>query len=194
MEGEEALHALAAELRAEDTVITAHVADPGDVAPALGMLAAAGPRAGEAPGEYALLVEMIREGYLLHYGEPRVVIGANDDLALLTGDYLYALGLERLAALGDLEAVRELSDLISLSAQIHAEVRSAGAGEALWLASVVRVAAGAVPAHEEAKADLCRGDPKAATSLWEGALEAADRCGIGEQLRRTAEAIRFQPH
>ncbi len=194
MEGEEALHALAAELRAEDTVITAHVADPGDVEPALGLLAAAGPRASEARAEYALLVEAIREGYLLHYGDPRVVVGASDDLALLAGDYLYALGLERLAALGDLEAVRELSDLISLSAQIHAEDRSSGAGEALWLASVVRVAAGAVPAHEEAKADLCRGDPNAADSLWEGALEAADRWGIGERLRRTAEAIRFQPH
>ena len=45
--------------------------------------------------------------------------GADADLRLLAGDYLYALGLERLAALGDLEAVRELSDLISLSAQVH---------------------------------------------------------------------------
>ena len=33
----------------------------------------------------------------------RVVRGAEPDLALLAGDYLYALGLERLAALGDLE-------------------------------------------------------------------------------------------
>ena len=36
------------------------------------------------------------------------------DLALLLGDQLYALGLSRLAALGDLEAVAELADLISL--------------------------------------------------------------------------------
>ncbi len=50
-----------------------------------------------------------------------MVDGADDDLALLAGDYLYARGLERLAALGDLEAVRELSDLISLVAQLHAE-------------------------------------------------------------------------
>ena len=48
-----------------------------------------------------------------------MVVGADPDLALLAGDYLYALGLERLAALGDLEAIRELSDLISLSAQLH---------------------------------------------------------------------------
>jgi hypothetical protein len=31
---------------------------------------------------------------------------ADPDLALLAGDYLYALGLERLAALADLEAIR----------------------------------------------------------------------------------------
>ena len=37
------------------------------------------------------------------------------DLALLAGDRLYALGLERLAALGDLEAVAELADVIALA-------------------------------------------------------------------------------
>ena len=107
-------------------MISPHVADPEKADPALGLLAAAGPRAAEAPGEYALLIETVREGYLLHYGRPRVVVGADADLALLAGDYLYALGLERLAALGDLEAVRELSDLISLSAQLHAEGRRRG--------------------------------------------------------------------
>ncbi len=64
---------------------------PSGADPALGLLAAAGPRAAEAPGEYALVIESIREGYLLHYGEPRVVVGADPDLALLAGDYLYAL-------------------------------------------------------------------------------------------------------
>ncbi len=43
------------------------------------------------------------------------------DLALLAGDRLYALGLERLAALGDLDAVAELADVIALCAQAHAE-------------------------------------------------------------------------
>ena len=61
------------------------------------------------------------------------------DLALLAGDHLYALGLERLAGLGDLEAVRELADLISLCAVLHAD----GAADerttrALWLAAASR--------------------------------------------------------
>ena len=110
---------LAALVRDGENVIAPHVVDS-DEEPALGALAAAGPRAAEAPEEYLLLVEAIREGYLLHYESPRVIQGADSDLRLLAGDYLYALGLERLAARGDLEAVGELADLISLAAKIHA--------------------------------------------------------------------------
>ncbi len=52
------------------------------------------------------MVEAVREGYLLPLRASRGSLdGADPDLALLAGDYLYALGLERLAALGDLEAV-----------------------------------------------------------------------------------------
>src|ERR671910_2281737 len=131
---ENALGALTERLRAEESVISPHVRDA-DAVPAFGLLVAAGPRASAAPGEYALVVESIREGYLLHYADPRVVVGADRDLALLAGDYLYARGLERLAALEDLEAVRELSDLISLSAQAHAEANGGDLAEALWLAS-----------------------------------------------------------
>jgi hypothetical protein len=58
----------------------------------------------------------------------------DDDLRLLAGDALYALGLSRLADGGDLEAVSELSDLISLTARTHAEGRGELAEE-LWLAS-----------------------------------------------------------
>ena len=140
-----ALGALAAQLRADETVISELVADSSE-RPALGAFAAAGPRALSDPASYALVVEAVREGYLLHYGEPRVVRGADPDLALLAGDYLYALGLERLAAIGDQEATRELADLISLSAQIHSEPGvDEAAAEALWLACVTAIAAGSSP-------------------------------------------------
>ncbi|HWC07888.1 MAG TPA: hypothetical protein VG458_02440 [Solirubrobacterales bacterium] len=117
---EDALHALAAQLLEEGTPISAHVVEPA-APPKLGVLAAAGPRAAAAPAEYALVVEAVREGYLLHYGEPRLLVGHDPDLALLAGDYLYALGLDRLARLGDTAAVAVLSDLISRCAQLHAE-------------------------------------------------------------------------
>ena len=120
----DALRTLASQLRSEDTVVSPHVTDPAAPA-ALGALVASGSAAAQDPAAYALVVESVREGYLLHYGEPRVIVGADPDLRLLAGDYLYALGLERLAGLGDLPAVRELSDLISLSAQLNAEAKAA---------------------------------------------------------------------
>jgi hypothetical protein len=53
------------------------------------------------------------------------------DLRLLAGDTLYALGLDRLARAGDLEAVAALSDLISACARAQAEGRPERA-ESLW--------------------------------------------------------------
>jgi hypothetical protein len=80
----------------------------------------------------AFVLETVREGYLLHYGEPRAFDGMDDDLLLLGGDSLYALGLERLAEAGDLEAVAELADLISGCAQAESEGRTT---DDLWRAS-----------------------------------------------------------
>lgn len=69
----------------------------------------------------AFVLEAVHEGHLLHYGEPRAFAGMDLDLRLLAGDALYALGLARLADVGDIEAVAELSDLITLTARAHAE-------------------------------------------------------------------------
>jgi hypothetical protein len=115
-----ALSDLADQLREEDTPIAPHVIDPAEP-PELGEMVASGPGAAAAPAEYALVIEAVREGYLLHYEEPRLLAGHDPDLALLAGDYLYALGLDRLAALGDTRAVAILSDLISDCARLHAE-------------------------------------------------------------------------
>jgi hypothetical protein len=134
--GADALGTLAAQLRAEDTPIAPHVITP-TVPAELGEIAAA---AGASRGaEYALVVEAVYEGYLLHYGTPRLLAGHDEDLALLAGDYLYALGLDRLAALGDSRAVTRLADLIADCARLHAEGRGETAA-ALW-----RRAAGEIP-------------------------------------------------
>jgi hypothetical protein len=185
---DDALTRLADELR-RDEVLGAYVTEPRE-SPVLGTLAATGPRAAEAPGEYTLLVEAIREGYLLHYGEPRLVDGADPDLRLLTGDYLYALGLERLAARGDLPAVRELADLISLCAQLYAEHENASGrlADALWLASAIAVGAGASDGHERAKEALRRGDGRA-DALLAAARTAAERAGMGGALTDAGDSI-----
>jgi hypothetical protein len=136
------LQALADQLRSEDTPISPHVIDPVEP-PELGELAAAGPGAATAPAEYALVVEAVREGYLLHYEEPRLLAGHDPDLALLTGDYLYALGLDRLAALEDNRAVAILSDLISTCACLQAEGETAPI-PGLWHVAAERIAAASV--------------------------------------------------
>jgi hypothetical protein len=121
-----------------------------------GAVAARGARAGGREDDYALLVEAIREGYLLHYGTGRVVRPLDPDLALLAGDGLYALGLARLAELGDLDAVAELADVISLAAQAHAEGDPDRAA-AVWDAGAHAVGDGPAADHEAAKA-AWRGD------------------------------------
>jgi hypothetical protein len=100
------------------------------------------PRFDAALGERLFVMESVYEGYLLHYGRPRLFDGMDDDLRLLAGDALYALGLARLAESGDLPAVAELADLISSSARAHAEGRAEGL-EALWDASAAALGSGA---------------------------------------------------
>lgn len=134
---------LAEQLRGEDTPISPHVVEPSEE-PRFGLLAAAGPRARRAPAEYALVVEAVREGYLLHYGKARLLAGYDEDLALLAGDYLYALGIERLVALGDAEAVRRLTDLISTCAQLHAEERE-GEVESIWRSTATAIGGAETP-------------------------------------------------
>jgi hypothetical protein len=86
-------------------------------------------------GSRAFVMEAVYEGFLLHYGEPRAFTGMDSDLRLLAGDALYALGLQRLADEGDLAAVAELADLISLCAQAQAEGRPELC-DRLWEASL----------------------------------------------------------
>ena len=118
------IEALVEALQAEGGTLAelaASPADRADAGSAPARVAASGPRAAGRRAEYELLLEMIYEGSLLHYGDARVVHTDDPDLALLLGDQLYALGLARLAALGDLEAVDALADVISALAQAHAE-------------------------------------------------------------------------
>lgn len=127
-------------------------------------LAAAGPRAAGRRAAYELLVEMIVEGSLLHYGRPRVVACEDPDLALLLGDQLYALGLSELAQLGDLDAVAELADVISLLAQARVAGDATLVG-AIWAAGAAAIGWGTDSAHARAKALARAGDPGAPAAL-----------------------------
>jgi hypothetical protein len=136
-------------------------------------VAAAGPRAEGRREEYELLVEAIYEGYLLHYGVPRVVRPPDADLALLAGDRLYAIGLSRLVAIGDSDAVAELADTITLSALAH------GAGDealaaAVWDGGAHAVGWGSSAAHGHAKELVLSSAPEAIEAMRTSAAGLSD--------------------
>ena len=129
--------------------------------PGLAAHAAAKPAADRFPSgddnQRAYVLEAVYEAYLLHYGEPRAFVGMDPDLRLLAGDALYAQGLARLAELGDVDAIAELADLISLCARAEAEDR-ADLIERLWDASARRLLEGdGEGARAEVASDLAQG-------------------------------------
>jgi hypothetical protein len=114
--------------------------------------------------DYELLLEAIYEGYLLHYRAPRVVRAPEQDLGLLAGDRLYALGLARLVKLGDVEAVAELADVITLSALAHGSGNPELA-DAVWMAGARAVGWGSSPQHDRAKTLTRAGSPEALEAM-----------------------------
>ena len=135
---------------------------------------------GEA--RYALGLETIYEAYLLHYGRPRLFATGDRDGTLLLGDYLYAHGLVRIASHGEVAAVVDLAELVSLCAYLRAE-RAEGDG-ALWAATAALLgAADLAPARAALRDD---GDPE---PLVELARAAAGPAAVEQAL--VAHALRF---
>jgi hypothetical protein len=117
---------------------------------------------------FAAGVETIYEGYLAHYGRPRLFAPADADVALLLGDYLYAHGLVRIAETRDVAAVRDLAELISLCAQARAD--GGGGDDAAWAATAALLGRDALDDAREALRE--RRDP--------GLLERAARAAAGD--------------
>jgi hypothetical protein len=127
---------------------------------------------------FAVGLESIYEGYLLHYGRPRLFAPADRDTAILLGDYLYAHGLVRIASVWEVDVVADLAQLLSLCAQLRAEERS-GDGAA-WAATVALLGAadGRLEAARLALGEA--GDPEKLLTL------AEDVAGEGPVARALA--------
>jgi hypothetical protein len=130
-----------------------------------------------ADGRYALGLESIYEGYLLHHGRPRLFAPPDSDTAVLLGDYLYAHGLVRVAAHGEVAVVADLAELISLCSQLRAEERE-GDGEA-WAGTAALLGSGdgrleparaSLRAHGDASALLAVAELEAGTEAVASAL------------------------
>lgn len=134
-------------------------------------LRARGERAPEAvfsplgPEQHALGIETIYEGYLVHYGHSRLFAPSDEETALLLGDYLYAHGLVHVAEAGDVAAVADLAELISLCGQARAEGR--GGDGAAWAATSTRLGEGVLDDARDAL--RLNGDPTLLDSAARGA-------------------------
>jgi hypothetical protein len=119
---------------------------------------------------FGLGLESIYEGYLLHYGRPRLFAPPDRDTSILLGDYLYAHGLVRIASLGEVEVVADLAELLSLCAELRAEERT-GDGPA-WAGTIALLGArdGRLESARAALSD--GGDPAALVALAEAAAGA----------------------
>jgi hypothetical protein len=129
---------------------------------------------------YALGLETIYEGYLLHYGRPRLFAPADKDTALLLGDYLYAHGVVRIEEVGSVQAVADLAELIAICSQLRADV-APGDGAA-WAASAALLGDGQLAEARAALRDrghaaplLALAEATAGTAAVQQALAAHDR-------------------
>ena len=135
-----------------------------------------------ADERYGLGLETIYEGYLVHYGRPRLLDPADDDTALVLGDHLYAQGLARIASLGEVAAVADLAELISLCAQARADRRD-GDGAA-WAATAAALGRGGL---EEPRAELR--DNRDADRLEQLARRLAGDHAVDEALAAHARLL-----
>jgi hypothetical protein len=195
---DETLERLRMLLAREGEAIAPALADPGAedvIGPLVCACAARGvdQENGRSGPELALVLESILEGYLLHYGRSRLVDTADEDLRLLAGDHLYAVGLSRLASLGDLDAVRALADLITLCARAHADAGANGdparAPAALWLLTALAVGGGRWPQYEHSLEAAHLGRAGADELLSEAQRRAAE---LGVELQSQAALIAFE--
>jgi hypothetical protein len=130
-----------------------------------------------AEPRFALGLETIYEGYLVHYGRPRLLEPEDGDAALVLGDFLYAQGLARIASVGEVGAVADVAELLSLCAQAQGDDRP-GDGAA-WAATAALLGQDAL---NEARSALSRlSDPSP--------LEALARQAAGDEaVERALEA------
>jgi hypothetical protein len=131
---------------------------------------------------FAHALETIYEGYLVHYGKPRLFAPGDRNTRLLLGDYLYAQGLVHLAAKGSVEAVSDMAELISLCAHLQAEADS-GDGAA-WAATAARIGRGELGAARAALRD--DDDP---AELLELAEATAGREAVAYALQAHGERV-----
>lgn len=112
------------------------------------LLDAVAPGADDAP----LAIELIYEGYLLHYRESRLLRPASRENSLLAGDFFYARGLRLVARRHDVTAVDLLTRLMASCSCLRSLEAPFSHDDDLWVVTVaglgaLRAGGEAGPAH-----------------------------------------------
>ena len=153
---------------------------------------------GAADEAFAVDIELIYEGYLLHYRESRALALAPGDLEtrLLAGDCFYARGLRGIAARGDADSVGLLARLMAACSYLRSAGAPFAADDALWAyttAGLVAGHAGAAPASVAALFDDVEAgfhaDPPADVPAAVAAAAARLTLSDPAPLRRELEAV-----
>ncbi len=132
--------------------------------------------------DYALAIELIYEGYLLHYRRSRVASpGDGDPSRLLTGDYLYARGLRVIAAAGDVDSVRLLTSLMAVCSYLRSEGADFALDDDVWAFTVAAIAA--------LRQGCAVGGPQATFAALEAAIVAGELDSLPALLREGAAAL-----
>jgi hypothetical protein len=129
--------------------------------PGAGVVLRWGPLFADLAGDdevYVEAIELIHEGYLVHYRSGRLAVIAEGDrqTALLAGDVFYARGLRLIAARGDVASVALLTRLMSACSCLRALAAPFAADDALWaytMAALAAVRAGTAQERAEAYFD-----------------------------------------
>jgi hypothetical protein len=97
---------------------------------------------GDVGGDaYVLAIELVYEGYLLHYRQSRVLAGdAPLETRLLAGDHFDARGLHELARRGDVESAGLLTRLMSACSWLRSEGLPHDFDDDLWVLTVAGIA------------------------------------------------------
>jgi len=154
---------------------------------------------------YATDIELIYEGYLLHYRESRALALAAGDLEtrLLAGDCFYARGLRGIAARGDAQAVGLLARLMASCSYLRSTGTPFAADDALWAyttAGLVALHRGAAPASVDALFDDVEAgfhappaDVPAAVRAAAGRLDLHDPAPLWRELDASGEGDALAP-
>jgi hypothetical protein len=117
---------------------------------------------------YVTALELMYEGYLLHYREGRVVAAAPGDreAALLAGDVFYARGLRLIAGAGHVETVLLLTRLMSTCSYLRSVDAPFAADDVLWASTTAGLVAlvNGVPCR-----DVCALFDEIDAALWRSA-------------------------